>query len=299
MSFSNAPHTKAAVAQFIVSDFIFQEREIPVLRKIARCCETHVSDAVFESVKNKEGCPGVLVSIGFEIDEDTDGNHLHRSLSNISRLLLERFLGLLSFALGIQLRGLHLQFTILHEGGGTKTIRPSNRTGESTRNLDFPVAFTSGVLPLIDESVFNALFWFRRGLAQQDSINTFNALVTCLEILSKRLVHPLPVVMDVCGKCGEKRRRDAGAMASLKALLRDVLKCDDDIAGRIIRARNAITVHGGKAVNSEILADLTDLKFETATLACSALSIALEMDPNDAPVIRPEWFITDSDLYLD
>ena len=101
--------------QFIIPDLhISKAKEQKYNELIKKCHAVSVWGSDISSVKNREtGASATLVTIAYHIDNLEDGSERHQIIQNMSRLLIERFLGVVSYCAGTKLRGKNIVNTII------------------------------------------------------------------------------------------------------------------------------------------------------------------------------------------
>ena len=160
--------------QFIVPDLHIANIEIDKYKKLIMSCADEVYGSDIFNLENKETkAVATLVTIAFYVDCLQDNKDFHSFIENKSRIIIERFLGVVSYCAGIKMRAVNI-VTTRNNGSSFET------TLNAIEKAQFPrVGFSLpdevyGEERLSDE-VFTALFWLRRGLAEGDPIDTFNA----------------------------------------------------------------------------------------------------------------------------
>lgn len=227
--------------------------------------------------------PGTLVTLAFYVVSNNKEEENNRVISYNSRLLVERFLGLLSFFAGMKLSFVNLQITTVgkEKGHFVKLKFPAARG-------DMPPVTTKFSIPDLDsivlpEIVFSALLWLRRGLAQErDPIETFSSLMVCLQIMARYIESEEPKITS-----------------QMRKLIVSGLGRSPDLFKRIWKTRSAIVAHGNKPVTPDVLRELTELKFEAAVLAYQSIKLSLGMPLDSPPSPNQRFFITDCFMHYD
>ncbi len=102
---------------------------------------------------------------------------------------MERFIDLLSFVFGLKLSAQHIEPCIFKNKNSREVIlHPTNRAEPKIR-LEY-LTDLKNINP--DNDIFTALYWLRRGLAQRDAVETFSALMVCLQIMARKLAEGRP-----------------------------------------------------------------------------------------------------------
>jgi hypothetical protein len=174
-------------AQFIVPGLKLGNKHKKLLTQLARNCGLEVWAVEAQRLKNKRTEePATLFTFAFYVTPASTEDKNSEVAMSMSRLLVERFLALLSFFAGIRLSFAYLQATTIgKEGHYVKTLPPVGRASTPPTLVDFPDDVSNIVPP---DDVFSALFWLRRGLAERDPIDTFSSLMVCLQIMARHIV---------------------------------------------------------------------------------------------------------------
>lgn len=175
---------KISVAlQFIIPNFHISKAEKIKYKKLIKNCLSVIWDSDISNVKNKDGISATLVTVAFYVDDISDDNELHQAIENKSRIFIERFLGVVSYCGGVKLSGRNIVNTII-EGSSFKAIlHMTDRTQSPQIKFSIPQELIEDKIP--SDEIFTALFWLRRGLAESDPIDTYNAFMVCLQILAR------------------------------------------------------------------------------------------------------------------
>jgi hypothetical protein len=284
-----------AAAQFVVPGLRIG-KDKPIFVELARSCGSEVWDVSIDSGHNtKTQEQATLFTLAFYIPHLDSQEEIGQSVQAVGRLLVERYLGLISFFGGIKCAFAHLQFTVLDQPDVFRQILPmANRAASPT------VGFTAPSLPKkdISENVFSALFWLRRGLAERDPIETFSSLMVSIQILARELVDIDPIPIK-CTSCGHTTHQKPGITSLVRELTTKKLGADPELCSRLWKARNSIVAHGGKTVTAEVLLELTDLKFEAIDLVFRGMNLALGIPLESGPKPNRAFYITDAFMYLD
>jgi len=266
---------------------------------LARKCSTQIWDVGLDEATNQRtGDPATLVTLAFYLTAVASDAENVQALQTTSRILAERYLGLLSFCAGMKLSAAHQQATVLGREGHYHTILgPVRRTSTPRTRITLPGQLLSGQMP--SEAVFSALFWLRRGLAERDPLETFSSLMVCLQVLAREIVQLEPVAAR-CANCGAELADSGPSVSSLvRELVVSKLGAPDDLFEKLWKARNAVTAHGNRAVTAEVFLELTMLKFDAAVLAFKGVKLALRMPIDDRPMPQQAFFVTDAFMHLD
>jgi len=262
--------------RFVIPGLTSKKKE--ELARLAHRCGIDLWGVDFENVTNKTQQSGILVTFCLYIPlPDEEDSFV---VEATARLLVERYLGLLSFCTGLKLSKVALQLLTSKNGEIFHTILPmGSRAPSPPRRHQIPAEILTG--KEISEAVYSALFWLRRGLAERDPIETFSALMVSLQIMASEL-GPLHKVTP-CVRC----------------LVTEVLKEEKILFDDLWNMRNAVVAHGNKTVTAEVLVKLTELKFEAGRLVYKALNLALDI-PEDR-LVKPDaaFYITDTFMYDD
>ncbi len=176
-----------ASLQFIIPGFKLGKRDKKHVTQLAHKCGIDLWGIDMHPAENRRTKePATLVTFAFYVTPTNSEDENHQFTQSMSRLLIERFLGLLSFFVGIKLSAVDIQVTTREKNGHYSKILPvSARTSTPCIITEFP-ADLEGIAPTDD--VFSALFWLRRGLSERDPIENFSALMVCLQIMARHIV---------------------------------------------------------------------------------------------------------------
>lgn len=292
---------KLSVAvQFIIPELSLGSNDREPYDNLSRKCGIDVWAVDTRIVLNRVTKEkATLVTIAFYLSPlPTGGEHPREiQISFKSRLLIERFLGLLAFFIGIRCSALHPQTTI-RKNGEYVQIRPV------IRRSDTPWMVILSLPPKLDsinfsDIAFSALFWLRRGLAERDPIETFSAFMVCLQIIARHVV-VLEPSKRYCPSCRTELWAEEPSITSLvQELIVSRLGASQELFDKLWKARNAVIAHGNLPVTPEIFLDLTELKFEAAKLAFQGIKLIIGI-PFDSPQSPGQHFFkTDAFMYVD
>jgi hypothetical protein len=289
---SSIPEKKGAVVRFIVPGSEVEPKD-PDWVALARNCSAGVEKASFRGITRDDGKEqGTLATIAYHYapsDEAPPGD----AAEVTGRLIAERLVGLLSFALGERMRAIQQQVHRLGDEGRLQVHAHPSQKHVGGRRIDLPERLFA-VKP--SEDVFKALYWARRGVDEGDHLSAYAANMVALEILSGVLATPESKV-QTCPHCGAEIGRRA--TAPVKSLVVDLLGCSSEVFGRMWKARNAIVVHGGQPVTARVLHDIVELKLEAIRLVFKALRLAMDFEPDGSPHPSPALMMTDPFLGAD
>lgn len=284
--------------QFIIPGLKLGNKDKKSITKLAQICGMEIwgvdmSRAQHEWTKE----PATLATFAFYVSGESSEVESMEIIASTSRLLVERFLGLLSFFTGSKLSFVHLQFTTTgKEGQYTLHLPMRRRSSTPPMRIEFP-SDIDRLSP--SDATFSALFWLRRGLAERDPIETFSSLMVSLQIMARQLVVQEPVVR-YCKSCGNKYDSQEPSITSLmRELVVSRLGASTQLFNRLWKARNAVVAHGNKTITAEVVLELTDLKFDAAILAFKGIKLGLGMPLDMPPLPNQSFFITDAFMYLD
>jgi len=265
---------------------------------LSKKCYSDIWEVDLESSENHNtGQHDTLVTIGFYTPLKPNDRDTYESAKTISILIAERYLGLLSFIAGFKLYYVALQTTLKKKNGNLSKILPAN-SRSSTEKLKMSIPEKLKADQKLSENIFSALFWLRRGLAEQDPLDTFSALMVCMQILARELVK-FEVVSKSCKNCGVELDKSQPSISSLvKKLIVNKLGGDPSTFQRVWKARNAIAAHGNKAVTADVFRDLIALKFETAVLCYNGIKMALSIPVDENPKPSQTFFVSDPFMHV-
>jgi hypothetical protein len=285
--------------QFIIPGLKVGKHDEKNITQLAHKCGIEVYDVDTELVQNKRTKGyATLVTFAFYVNPASNEDENKKAIQSVSRLLVERFLGLLSFFLGTKLSAVNMQyFTTGKEEGHYSKIRPvSARTSTSRITVKFPADLES-IAP--SENIWSALVWLRRGLAERDPVDTFSALMVSLQIMARYLVEKQPVTRH-CPSCGVELETQEPSITSLmRELIVSRLGASPKLFKRLWKARNAIVAHGDQHFTPEVFLELTELKFVAAKLAFQSIKLALGIPLDSPPSPNQAFFVTDAFMYVD
>jgi hypothetical protein len=275
---------KISVAlQFIVPGLDIAQTERDDFKKLIKNCSQSVYDSSIAIVKSKAtGEEATFITIAFHIDYFGGNAECHQAIENESRILIERFLGIVSYCAGIKLMAKNIINTIVKYPKFEAILTPTTMTQSPKIKIKIPRDFFDKKCP--SEEIFTALFWLRRGLAQSDPIDTYNAFMVCLQILARdwwEKNHPQP------------RSKMPTPTSLFKEYITTELKINADLVDRAWKKRNAIVAHGNKLnIDANDFIGLNELKFHAAKWAYTAINLALGFDLENAPRPSQNFFMT-------
>jgi len=283
--------------QFIIPELKLGKDHKKFVTQVARTASTDLWAVHTQRVQNKRTKKdATLVTLAFYIPSSAVQEEYPQSVVFTSVLLVLRFLGLLSFFVGSKLSAVHLQSTILENGRYSQVLPMAGRGDMAPMKVELP-AELEGITP--SDNVFSALFWLRRGLAERDPIETFSALMVCLQIMARHIVVGQPVVRH-CPSCGSQLEVTEPSITSLtRELIVSRLGVSPELFERLWKARNAVVAHGNLSVTPQVLLDLTELKFDAAILAFQSIKLGLGMPLDLPPSPSQAFFVTDAFMYVD
>lgn len=287
-----------ASVQFIIPGFKLNNRDKKHITRLAHQCGTDLWGIdTSHAVNNRTKEPATLVTFAFYVATINSENEKHQAIVSTSRLLIERFLGLLSFIAGVKLSAVNIQPTSIDEKGHYTQIL---HVGRRSHTPSIPMKFPAGIENIaIPDNVFSALFWLRRGLAERDPVENFSALMVCLQIMARHLVVHQSTVRH-CPTCGTELESQVPSITSLiRELVVSRLGTSPELFDRLWRARNAIVAHGNLPVTPEVIIELTELKFDAATLAFQSIKLSLGIPLDSLPSPNQAFFVTDAFMYVD
>lgn len=268
------------------------------LEVMAKACGDDVYGSAFEEVKTTSDIECTLVSIAFYAPEKSIEHELRVEVGNHGRLILERFLGALSFHTGLRFSAIEAQTAMAQPDGSYAThLEATSKSHPSKVALEIPEVPFNGRVP--SQELFSAMFWLRRGLSSRDSLETYGALMVALQSIAREVV-TIGTVEVRCRKCGERFERRPSSITSLvRALVVERLGKPVDLFERMWRARNAITAHGNAVVTASVFLELTELKYEAIELCFRGLKYALGMRVDEPPHAHQYVFVSSAMMYVD
>jgi hypothetical protein len=286
-----------ASVKFIIPGFKVGESDKKRIALLANKCGIDLFGVDLEHATNKRtNQPATLVTFAFYVPAIASEDEQMSSVTETARLLIERFLRLLSFFAGTKLSAVHSQ-AILRKGTGYTTIlSPISRDSGPPFTMEFPVNLET-VEP--NENVLSSLVWLRRGLAERDPVETFSALMVCLQIMARHLIKHRPI-SHKCQSCGAVLEIQEPSITSLvRELVVSKLGASPELFDRFWRARNAIIAHGNQPLTPKALLELTELKPHVVILAFKSIKLSLNMSIDAPPFPNEHIFVTDAFMYVD
>jgi hypothetical protein len=279
----------SATVQFIVPGLALgaqdRERALGLFERIG----ITIHEAAIERVANEAtGQTGILVSATFYVTEKR-ASEVDVDIDTASALLVERYLGMLSFLAGMRCVAINAQTTRTGESGYATTLEPVSRSSAKTPSLQWPEEPFGRGMP--SPNVFNALLWLRRGLAGRDPLATYAALMNALQAAGRDVIGEKPEP-GRCSRCGGPQAQEASEIDWMRELVVDRIGAPSDLFERIWKARNAALAQDDQAVDADVLRALTELKLEAATLCYKAIKLALGMPLDAPPQLDPDLFVT-------
>lgn len=287
-----------ASVKFIIPELKLGKRDKKNITQLAHKCGIEVYGVDTELAQNKRTKGyATLVTFAFYVSSAAIEDENHEAVILTSRLLVERFLGLFSFFVGSKLSAAHTQVTTTSKEGQYKTyLSPIERSSIPPIAVEFPADLKS-IAP--SENVWSALVWLRRGLAERDPVETFSALMVCLQIMARHIVVQQPVERH-CLSCGAKLETQEPSITSLmRELVVSRLGASPELFNRLWKARNAVVAHGNRPLTPEVFLELTELKFDAANLAFQSIKLGLGMPLDSPPSPDQAFSITDAFMYVD
>lgn len=279
----------SATVQFIVPGLSLDARQREKAVALFDRIGLTIHQAAIERVANEAtGQTGILVSATFYV---TDGraDAADKDIDTASALLVERFLGMLSFLAGMRCVAVNAQTTRTGDNGYSTTLDPLSRSSNSRPSLQWPAEPFGAGTP--SPHVFNALLWLRRGLAGRDPLATYAALMNSLQAAGQEVVGARPEP-GRCSRCGGPQAQEASEVDWMRDLIVDHIGAPLALFESVWAARKAALGQDGQAVTAEVLRRLTELKLEAATLCYKAIKLALGMPLDAPPHLDPDLFVT-------
>jgi hypothetical protein len=280
----------SATVQFIVPGLVASAEDRQRALALFEHLEVPVHAAAIERASNEgTGQPGIFVSATFYVPDNAPED-ADRAIDTASALLVERFLGLLSFLAGVRCVAINAQTTRTGEGATfSTTLEPSSRSGQSPARLHWPETPFVGATP--SPHVFNALLWLRRGLAARDPLLTYVALMNGLLSAARDVVGRKPEP-GRCSRCGGPQAQEVSEADWMRELVVEQLGASPELFERVWQARRAALGEDDRAVTAEVLRRLTELKYDAATLCYRAIKRALGTPLDAPPQLDPALFVT-------
>jgi hypothetical protein len=279
----------SATVQFIVPGLALGTRERGRAVELFDRIGVTIHQAALERVANEAtGQTGILVSATFYVAE-RHASEVDDDIDTASALLVERFLGMLSFLAGMRCVAVNAQTTRTGEGGYSTTLEPQSRASNTRPALQWPEEPFGPGTP--SPHVFNALLWLRRGLAGRDPLATYAALMNALQAAGRQVIGEKPEP-GRCSRCGGPQAQEASEIDWMRELVVERIGAPSDLFERVWQARNAALAQDDEAVTADVLRRLTELKLEAATLCYKAIKLALGTPLDAPPHLDPDLFVT-------
>jgi hypothetical protein len=275
--------------QFIVPDLQVAKNELEKYKILVAKCIEGVWDSDLVNVENKEAkAHATLVTIAFYMEYLQEDHELHHAIENKSRIIIERFLGVVSFCAGIKMRAVNVITTRRNGSSFVTTLNPVAKAQFPKVEFSLPHELCGD--ETLSDGILTALFWLRRGLAESDPIDTFNALMVCMQILARNW--------------WEFRSVDGEHLPTPTILLSDYLIGEIGVTPNKVKMawkkRNAIAAHGNKLnIDADDFMGLTELKFDAIGWAYKGINLALGLDPRNAPRPSQNLFMIPALMNLD
>lgn len=275
--------------QFIVPDLRIAGIDIERYKKIILRCIDDVWDSDILNDENRDTkARSILVTIAFYIEYIQDKIELHNAIENQSRIIIERFLGIVSYCAGIKVRAINIITTTRDGSKFVATVNMINKAQFPKVEFSLPQELSEG--ERLSDEIFTSLFWLRRGLAESDPIDTFSALMVCLQILARNW--------------WELGKKEGEMLPTPTILFRDYLIKEIGVTpGQVKIAwkkRNAIVAHGNKLnIDANDFMGLTELKFDAIMWAYKGINLVLGLDQRNAPRPSQNLFMTPALMNVD
>jgi len=273
--------------QFIIPDLDISDADNENYNKLIKNCHTGIWRSSTARMKNKAGAPATLVTIAYYIDYIEGDLECHQIIENTSRLLIERVLGMVSYCAGIKLRGINIINTTIDNSTFKAIHNMTGRAQSPKIEFSIPQDLIDKIIP--SDKIFTALFWLRRGLAESDPIDTYNAFMVCLQIMARdwwETKNPGTAIPTPTFLFKQYTTTELGA--------------DPELIDKAWKKRNAIAAHGNKLnIDADDFIGLTELKFEAVNWAYKGINLALGLDLKNAPRPSQNFFATDALMNVD
>ncbi len=266
--------------------------------QLARNCGYEIWGVDTKSIQNKiTKALGTLFTFAFYVPfkSGADENELFQVAS---RLLVERFLGLFSFFAAMKFSFVNiLTDTVGQDGKHQMILTPTARRPlQHAVKVQYPSNLENIVPP---EDIHSALFWLRRGLAERDLLDTYSALMLCLQIMARHIVTQESVTRR-CPSCGVDLETQQPSITSMmRELIVTRLGESSELFERLWKTRNVISAHGNEPVTPETLLELFALRVDATMLAFKSIKLGLGMPLDSPPVPNKDFFLSDAFMYTD
>lgn len=295
----------SVTVQFLIPGFNLANKEKKAFVGLADRCGFDVyameCRKVMENSTTKEDEPrrAVLASIAFYVAHVEGKDDEAQEVDKQSRLLVERYMGVLSFYAGMKLPVQDVQHTVIGADGQNRLRLDATRKAEIPRiEITLPEDPFGGKTP--SDNIFSALFWLRRGLADKDVLEAYSSLMVCLQIVAREIVVDLGTEPRLCPSCKvELDQGKPGPTALARGLVVDKLGRPKEMFDRIWKVRNVVVAHGNETVTADTFLALTELKMDAATLCFDGIKLALGMNLERPPFLQDIFFISPSLMHLD
>lgn len=275
--------------QFIVPDLQIAGIDIDRYKKIILRCIDGIWDSDILNIENRDTkARSILVTIAFYIEYIQDKIELHDAIENQSRIIIERFLGIVSYCAGIKVRAINI---ITTRRDGSNLVATANMISKAQfPKVEFSLPQELFEGERLSDEIFTALFWLRRGLAESDPIDTFSALMVCLQILARNW--------------WELGKKEDEMLPTPTILFRDYLIKEIGVTPDQVKIawkkRNAIVAHGNKInIDANDFMGLTKLKVDAIMWAYKGINLMLGLDRRNAPRPSQNLFMTPALINVD
>lgn len=249
----------------------------------------------FDENENQTG--EFTISIEFAVDA-SNGKPTKRSVSYIGRDMLDYFLSLFTFLSVHPVRVLEPPVLTYHYHGTNrfrKIFLPSKQTTTSQ-----PVALTNtsflGIR--LDKRVRRVLIWLRKGIEEENMVNSFISLCVALELLANQFKIN-ETKYRICTKCGVKTEIEPSTRQRVEHVLVTELGYSVEVFMSIWEGRNRV-LHGGFSKSAESEIELQGTRNNLLVALIRAVKKLLSIKNSDLPYEKlPDWPFTDPILEIE
>ena len=226
-----------------------------------------------------------------------DGDPAHNIVADAGRDMLSYFLDLLAFLSGHRVTVIGKP-TITHKRPGTDRIRALCFADQTTISPPVQLTYTSLLSVKIDQRLRRTLAWVRKGLQEDDVVDSFISLCAALELLSNQFEFKGSSVRK-CPKCGYGAEMDASMKQKVKHFLVTKAGCSDEDFKSIWEMRNRV-FHGSFSRSAESERELQGVRARLLLSIVKGTKMLLKIDDSAPPFEESLcWPFTDPILDLE
>ncbi len=272
----------SAAVQFIIPGLSVGKENREAILYMLKHLGLEIHGADLQRVENKTNKRvALLVAVSFYVQSSSKQETVDAFIDDYAITIVERFLGMLTFYSGIRHTAVHTQVTIAKtDGSFSNRLEPAGRSGEQKITLSLPKEPFADKIPT--DTIFIALFWLRRGLAERDPLDTYAAFMVCLQAIAREVVGTKPSLTSM-----------------VRELVVDTLGASPELFEKIWKVRNTVVAHGNRPVDAGTFLLLTELKMDAAKLCYKGIKLAMNLPLDGPPHIDQSFFVTSHLMYVE